>query len=185
MSSADPKACRLCSLLQYTVTSFPLNPKIFLRTLFSDIRCQLHMMSDARKQNNTLRPAARIRGAISSYTVESRYYQLFQERDIVVTIATRLRYGQSGVPIPAGKGISPQNNRATLSWETELFLRQQSGQTVVLTTTIYLVPMLRMNGVNTFKTIEFLHDAARKKIASTFCSCECVIYTIKLNVQTL
>ena len=132
----------ICSLLKYTVTSFPLDPKIVLRTLFSYIRSQLHVMSDARKQNNTLRPAVRPRGVISSHTVKSRYYQLFQERDIVVT---RLRYGRSRVPVPAGKGISPQNNPAALPWETELFSRQQSGQSVKLTTSTYLVPMLRMN----------------------------------------
>ena len=128
-----------------TVTSFPLDRKIFFRTLFSETRRQLHVLSDARKQNKTHRPAARHRGVISSYTVKSRYYQTFQERNIVVTIVTRLRSGQSEVRIPAEKGISPENNPASIPWKTELFPRQQSGQSVRLTTTICLVPMSRMN----------------------------------------
>jgi hypothetical protein len=55
--------------------------------------------------------------------------------------------GKSEVRIPAGKVISPQNNPASIPWETGPFPHQQNCQSVRLTTTIYLVPMLRINGV--------------------------------------
>jgi len=62
------------------------------------------------------------------------------------------------------------------------FPRQQSGQSARLTTTIYRVPMVRMNGVNTSKPSNNFMTYTREENVSTFSSFECVIYTIKLSV---
>jgi hypothetical protein len=60
-------------------------------------------------------------------------------------------------------------------------LRQQSGQNARLTTTIYLVQMLRINGVNTSNPSNNFMTYAREKNVSTFSFSECVVYTIKLS----
>jgi hypothetical protein len=82
---------------------------------------------------------------------------------------SRLRSRQSEVRILAGKGISPQNDPASIPWGKELFPRQQSGQSVKLTIAIYI----RSSDVQAVMTTEMW----------LWFPCQNIIFVSQLNLK--